>query len=89
MKKIVLLGLLGVFGLLSANDTKLVDILKGHEEVIDTLIDKKVETSDFIKLQERVRLLEQKIVTSETKKDEIYESKYDKKFKEYLEKRND
>ena len=89
MKKIVVLGLLGILSGLSANDTKLVDILKGHEEVIDTLIDNKVEISDFAKLQARVKLLEQKIVTSETNKDEAYESKYDKKFKEYLQKRND
>lgn len=80
------MGLLGIASCAFAGEAKVSEILRGHEEVIGTLIDNKAEKSEIINLQNQVKALELKIGSLENKED-VYKSKYDDKFKKYLDAR--
>ena len=83
MKKIIL-GSLFVASFLFA-DAKVEDVLKIHENTLSALIDKKAEKSEVEQLKKKIEELEKSMNQKEPNKN--YDSKYDEKFKQYLEER--
>lgn len=95
MNKVILIGGAAIVLASSLFAAKPIgEVLKTHEGVIEKLMDKKAEKSNLKSLQRRIGKLEQKIIQLSAssgpvvQETELYDSRFDKKFKAYLADKN-